>query len=96
MPRPPQRIRLGDLLIQEGLCITGSGNAGGAAVPLDEGYWIKGEWPHASGASNATYLTANFNIQGTIVAMLLDAKEVELIGNWSTMGMKATAPWQLP
>ncbi|MBU7577419.1 MAG: hypothetical protein KAF40_05100 [Flavihumibacter sp.] len=80
-----------DLLIKEGLCITGSGNAGGTAVPLDGGYWIKGEWPHASGASNATYLTANFNIQGTIVAMLLDAKEVELIGNWSTMGMKATA-----
>lgn len=80
-----------DLLIQEGLCITGSGNAGGSAVPLDGGYWIKGAWPHASGASNATYLTANFNVKGTVVAMLLDAKEVELEGNWSTMGMKATA-----
>ncbi|MCU0386156.1 MAG: hypothetical protein MUE38_09010 [Flavihumibacter sp.] len=80
-----------DLLIQDRLCITGSGNAGGTAVSLDGGYWIKGEWPHASGASKATYLTANFTMNGTVVAMLLDAKEVELIGNWSTMGMKATA-----
>ena len=80
-----------DLLIQEGLCITGSGHAGGVTVPLDGGYWIKGEWPHASGASRATYLTANFTMNGTVVAMLLDAKEVELVKNWSTMGMKATA-----
>jgi alkylation response protein AidB-like acyl-CoA dehydrogenase len=80
-----------ELLIQEGLCITGSGYAGGLATPLDGGYWIKGEWPHASGVSNATYLTANFSKQGSIVAVLLDRQEIGVVGNWSTMGMKATS-----
>ncbi len=80
-----------DLLIQDELCITGSGQAGGTAVPLDQGYWIAGEWPHASGADKAAYLTANFILNGKVQAFLLNAREASLFSNWATMGMKASA-----
>jgi hypothetical protein len=80
-----------DLLIPDQLCITGSGFAGGEAVPLDGGYWLSGAWPHASGAIFANYFTANFRLNGKLCAMLLHAAEVQLEANWSTMGMKATA-----
>ncbi len=79
------------LFIKDRLCIAGSGDVGGTAVPLDGGYWVEGSWPHATGAGNATHFSANLCLKGDMAAFLFYADEVELFSNWTTMGMKATA-----
>ncbi|WP_290792255.1 hypothetical protein [Flavihumibacter sp. UBA7668] len=79
------------LFIKDRLCLAGSGDAGGSAIPLDGGYWVEGSWPHATGAGMATHLTANLILNGRVFPFLFYADEVELFFNWTTMGMKATA-----
>lgn len=79
------------LFIKDQLCLAGSGETGGVAMPLDGGYWVEGSWPHATGAGMATHLTANLKLNDRVFPFLFYADEVEFFFNWTTMGMKATA-----
>lgn len=85
-----QQLRT-SLFIKDRLCLAGSGETGGVAMPLDGGYWVEGSWPHATGAGMASHLTANLKLNDRVSPFLFYADEVELFSNWTTMGMKATA-----
>lgn len=80
-----------ELLMDDELCITGSGEAGGRVEKMDKGFWAEGEWPHASGAGFATHLTANCKWDDKTYAFVFRKAEAALFSNWTTMGMKATA-----
>lgn len=80
-----------ELLSDKEMCITGSGEPAGKASVLDNGFWVEGEWPHASGAGFATHFTANCLWEGKAAAFLFRKEEIALFSNWTMMGMKATA-----
>ncbi|WP_108244515.1 acyl-CoA dehydrogenase family protein [Muricauda brasiliensis] len=85
------------------VCFGGSGGVFGTAEKDGDGYVISGTWKYATGAPYLTHFTLNAKIQengqdviqndGTpmIRSFLLHANQVEIIEDWETMGLKATA-----
>ena len=75
------------------VCLSGSGRAG-IATNTQNGFIINGEWQYATGSLHADYFTINCKINNNekdIASFWLKKEEVEIIKNWHTMGMKATA-----
>ena len=73
--------------------LAGSGAASGAATFLPGGsFAVTGRWAHATGAPQATLLTANARLpDGTVRAFAFFPQEIQLHNNWSTIGLRATA-----
>lgn len=75
--------------------IAGSDFVGGKAIPVEEGYQVSGEWKYASGSRHATAFTGNFRIlsgpeKGHVRAFIVPHSAVQVVENWSGMGMRAT------
>ncbi len=85
------------------VCLAGSGAPTGTAEMRNGSYNVSGTWRYASGALHATMFTANCVItkngitvlteDGTprIQAFIFSKDEVQLVRNWNSMGMIATA-----
>jgi len=81
----------------------GSGGAFGTAEKVDSGYMINGIWKYATGAPYLTHFTLNAiitengiplktkNNSKKIKSFVLPENKVEIIDDWNTMGLKATA-----
>jgi len=89
--------------LEKPVCFGGSGGVFGTAEKDGNGYVISGIWKYATGAPYLTHFTLNAKIQenghdviqkdGTpmIRSFLLHKNQVEIIEDWQTMGLKATA-----
>lgn len=89
--------------VERPVCFGGSGGVFGTAEKDGDGYVISGIWKYATGAPYLTHFTLNAKIQengqdviqndGTpiIRSFLLHKNQVEIIEDWETMGLKATA-----
>src|SRR6056297_3051941 len=85
------------------VCFGGSGGVFGTAEKQGEGYIISGIWKYATGAPYLTHFTLNAKIQKggkdvlqadgtpTVRSFVLGKDDVEIIKDWNTMGLKATA-----
>ena len=81
----------------------GSGGVYGTAEKVDNGYLINGKWKYATGAPYLSHFTLNAKIRedgadvliddGTplVRSFLLKREQVEIVQDWNTMGLKATA-----
>ncbi|MFV0607117.1 MAG: acyl-CoA dehydrogenase family protein [Niabella sp.] len=91
------------IFLDKYVCLGGSGAATGIAEITDNGYCINGQWKYATGAPHLTHFTANCVIQKNetpvlneegnplITSFIFEKNEVEIIPDWNTMGLKATA-----
>jgi alkylation response protein AidB-like acyl-CoA dehydrogenase len=85
------------------VCLAGSGAPTGVAEREGEGWRIAGQWDYASGAPMATHFTFNALLreagqplldecgQPRIQAFVVPAELVEIVPNWRTIGLRATA-----
>ena len=85
------------------VCLAGSGAPTGTAAREGEGWRIDGQWEYASGAPMATHFTFNAVLhdggaplldafgQPRIQAFVVPADLVEIVPNWRTLGLRATA-----
>lgn len=85
------------------VCFGGSGGVFGTAEKRDNGYVVSGVWKYATGAPYLTHFTLNAKIveNGKVLldenggemfrSFLVDKEDVEIIQDWNTMGLKATA-----
>lgn len=90
------------ILVDEKLCIAGSGASTGTAEIEGDGFRINGTWKYASGVHHATHITVNCVItknkepqlmasgQSLVLPFILDRKNVELLPGWKYVGMIAT------
>lgn len=81
----------------------GSGGVSGIAERHGEGYVVSGEWRYATGAPLLTHFTLNAKIwesgrevvdtngEPIVRSFVLPSKQVQIIEDWKTMGLKATA-----
>lgn len=88
---------------KEPICFGGSGGVSGTAQRKGEGYTIYGTWKYATGAPYLTHFTLSAKIQERgkdvldeegmplVRSFVLDRKDVNIIRDWNTMGLKATA-----
>lgn len=88
---------------QEPVCFGGSGGVFGTAEKQGDNYSISGIWKYATGAPYLSYFTLNAKIVENGEAVLdgngdplvrsfvVDRKQVTVLDDWDTMGMKATA-----
>lgn len=86
----------------QAIILGGSGGVFGKAEKLDENYKISGTWRYATGASYLSHFTLSAEIQENGKALLnedgspkvrsfiLPRKEVQIIEDWDTMGLKAS------
>jgi len=98
---PPQLARA--VLATPRVCLAGSGAPTGFADAEGEGYRIDGHWDYASGAPMATHFTFNAVLREhgqplrdaagnpRIKAFVVPAALVEVVPNWRTLGLRATA-----
>jgi hypothetical protein len=82
--------------------LPGSGAVGGTAEITENGYRINGSWKYASGAHQATHITANCAIKSKgapvlnddgeqlVLPFILDKKDVNVLPAWKYIGMVAT------
>lgn len=95
---------LESVFLRRDSCLGGSGQATGTAENLPgEGYRIEGVWRYATGAPHLTVFTANCVItekgvpvvdaynQPVIRSFFFYPDEVEIMEDWHTMGLQATA-----
>jgi alkylation response protein AidB-like acyl-CoA dehydrogenase len=72
----------------------GTFNPSGAATPVAGGYQVSGRWSFASGCMHAHWFLAHCFLddgrQPPLRMMVLPAAEVEIVENWSTLGMRGT------
>lgn len=85
------------------VCFGGSGGAFGTAEKLGDHYKISGKWRYATGAPYLSHFTLNARIiekgkevkyeDGTlkVLSFVLPKEEIEIIEDWNTMGLVATA-----
>ncbi|ALJ05544.1 acyl-CoA dehydrogenase [Pseudalgibacter alginicilyticus] len=85
------------------VCFGGSGGVFGTAEKKDDGYIISGTWKYATGAPYLTHFTLNAKLleNGKAIidkngaeifrSFVVDKEDVEIIKDWHTMGLKATA-----
>lgn len=73
--------------------IAGSGAPAGIAVQVNGGYLLNGTWPHNSGSEYATLFTISFTDPETGLkrAAILERKEVEILSDWKTIGLRQTS-----
>ncbi|WP_318342916.1 acyl-CoA dehydrogenase family protein [Flagellimonas baculiformis] len=88
---------------REPVCFGGSGGVFGTAEKLGDGYVVSGVWKYATGAPYLTHFTLNAKIleKGEEVltaeniplvrSFVVKREDVEIIQDWNTMGLKATA-----
>ncbi len=88
---------------KENPILGGSGGVFGTAEKQEENYLLNGIWRYATGAPYLTHFTLNAKIteNGTtlkdengadkILSFVLPKNKVEIIEDWNTMGLKATA-----
>lgn len=98
---PPHLAR--EVLETKRVCLAGSGAPTGYADLDGEGYRIDGHWDYASGAPMATYFTFNAILrehgrplldaagQPRIKSFVVPAALVEIVPNWRSIGLRATA-----
>lgn len=91
-----------EFLLEENICLAGSGMTTGIANKLDDGYEISGEWDYATGAKHATAFTANCvitennqplldeNGSKIIRSFIFKKDEVTVKESWKSSGMMAT------
>jgi len=87
------------------VCLSGSGKASGIAEITSNGYLVSGSWSYATGAPYATAFTANCQLMKTgtrlvdeqgeplVRSFLFLPHEVQLIADWHTIGLEATASY---
>jgi hypothetical protein len=86
---------------QKDTFIAGSGFPGGKAEIKNSGLQVSGKWKYASGIKHATIITATCylsdngetlfeNNEPITKAVALYPDEVDIIGSWNSMGLKAT------
>jgi alkylation response protein AidB-like acyl-CoA dehydrogenase len=92
-----------EILATRRVCLAGSGAPTGVAEREGEGWRIDGLWDYASGAPMATHFTFNAVLQEggrplldaagqpRISAFVVPAALVEIVPNWRTIGLRATA-----
>jgi alkylation response protein AidB-like acyl-CoA dehydrogenase len=72
----------------------GTFNPTGQATPVAGGYRVSGRWSFASGCMHAHWFLAHCFVddgrQPPLQMMVLPAAEVEIVENWSTLGMRGT------
>ena len=85
------------------VCLGGSGRPSGIATIKDGGYEVNGIWHYATGAPHNTHFTANCVIEQDgkpvrdsegnplIKSFFFDQKDVRIVADWNTVGLKATA-----
>ncbi|MDO7173964.1 acyl-CoA dehydrogenase [Mariniflexile sp. AS56] len=85
------------------VCFGGSGGVFGTAEQQGDHYIISGEWHYATGAPYLSHFTLNakimadgdflLNDDGTplVYSFVIPKEAVQIIKNWDTMGLKATA-----
>ena len=85
------------------VCLGGSGAILGTAELEEDHFILNGKWSYATGAPYLTHFTLNahlvekgekqFNEDGSpqFLSFVVTANEVNIIEDWDTMGMKATA-----
>ena len=76
--------------------IAGSGATTGTARKVEGGYVVNGRWNYCSGSNHATTFTANTLLEteggeAQIVTIIMEPDQVEIIKDWNTFGLKATA-----
>jgi alkylation response protein AidB-like acyl-CoA dehydrogenase len=98
---PPDLARA--VLATPRVCLAGSGAPTGHADIDGEGYRIEGHWDYASGAPMATHFTFNAVLREhgevlrdgagnpRIKAFVAPAALVEIVPNWRSIGLRATA-----
>ncbi len=81
----------------------GSGGLFGTAEKVGDTYRLSGKWKYATGAPYLTHFTLNAKIieggkelknddgSPKFLSFVIPAKEVTIINDWNTMGLKATA-----
>ncbi|MED5018641.1 acyl-CoA dehydrogenase [Paenibacillus chibensis] len=81
--------------------IAGSGAVTGTARKVEGGYRVSGRWKYCSGSTHATTFTANTVLEQAdsadsgaerqLVTIIMEPGQVEIIKDWNTFGLKATA-----
>ena len=84
-------------------CLGGSGGVFGTAEIVDDHYRISGQWRYATGAPYLTHFTLNAEIvengiqlrnndgSPRVQSFVIPKEAVQIIPDWNTMGLKATA-----
>lgn len=92
-----------DVFADAAVCFGGSGMASGVATRQGDGYVVNGDWKYATGAPHNTIFTANCLVMDksgpvldraghpVVQSFYFHRDEVELLEDWDTMGLKATA-----
>lgn len=85
------------------VCLGGSGGASGTAEICDDHYRLSGTWRYATGAPYLTHFTLNAEIfdngkkvinddgSPNVRSFVIPKDEVQIIEDWDTMGLKASA-----
>lgn len=88
---------------RDSICFGGSGGATGTAQINGDNYVLNGTWRYATGAPYLTHFTLNAKIQKDgvdivqedgsplIRSFIVDKQAVEIVKDWNTMGLRATA-----
>lgn len=73
--------------------IAGSGTATVLAIRLEGGYRLTGSWKYCSGSAYASLFTVTFrtNDSDEIVSAMVPRKDVKVIEDWDTLGMRGTS-----
>jgi len=99
-PQTAQKIFLEN---KSPVCLGGSGGVFGTAEKQGDYYIIAGKWRYATGAPYLTHFTLNAEIlengeqvqnddgSPKVLSFVVPLKEVEIIEDWNTMGLKASA-----
>jgi alkylation response protein AidB-like acyl-CoA dehydrogenase len=97
------QVAAAEIFKDPAVCFGGSGQPSGVASVVDGGYIINGSWKYATGAPHLSIFTANCIIEkeGTTLmdangrevvrSFFFERQEVQIIEDWHTMGLKATA-----
>ena len=64
----------------------------GTAVAADGGGWVaNGRWPFASGSQHSHWLLGGCIADADALALLFDARDVEILDTWHVSGLRGTA-----
>ena len=93
----PQAI-MSKLFAHKKAVVAGSGYPSGIAKKVDGGYAVNGAWKYCSGSTHATVFTVNCETEQVndtnhteIRTMILLPDQVQIIEDWQTFGLTATA-----
>ena len=85
------------------VCLGGSGGVFGTAEKKGDAYIVSGKWKYATGAPYLSHFTLNAKIiengkvlknkdgSDRVCSFLLNKNDVNIVPDWKTMGLKATA-----